>query len=223
MGELRPHLTQRRLGQDLPPYQVVSWSIQPFGHNGHVCSHCVCRCVKNGSFSSSSMEWKSTDSMVRISYYLGEWKMLLICSWWQFCLSARQCTSASCVQHSPTAAVQNSQLPFSWAIGRVTVQSLTPLTTRFRELCSSMAYFCFTAIIQENLHRNQVRNGGLCWRKVLLPACPYSWAFRYLHRLVFVPLINELAYSINKSVLRRYNSTLFNFYLRSTYHIACIV
>jgi len=34
-GELRPHLTQCGLGRDLPPYQVASWSIQPFGHNRH--------------------------------------------------------------------------------------------------------------------------------------------------------------------------------------------
>jgi len=27
------HLTQCRLGQGLPPYQVASWSISPFGHN----------------------------------------------------------------------------------------------------------------------------------------------------------------------------------------------
>ena len=31
--ELGPHLTQCRLGRGLPPYQVASWSIQPFGHN----------------------------------------------------------------------------------------------------------------------------------------------------------------------------------------------
>jgi len=31
MGELGFHITQRRLGQSLPPYQVSSWSIQPFG------------------------------------------------------------------------------------------------------------------------------------------------------------------------------------------------
>ena len=34
-GELGPHLTQCRLGWSLPPYQVVSWSIQLFGHNTH--------------------------------------------------------------------------------------------------------------------------------------------------------------------------------------------
>jgi len=34
-GELGPHLTQYRLGRGLPPYQVASWSIQPFGHNRH--------------------------------------------------------------------------------------------------------------------------------------------------------------------------------------------
>jgi len=33
MGELGPQLAQCHLGQGLPPYQVVSWSIQPFGHN----------------------------------------------------------------------------------------------------------------------------------------------------------------------------------------------
>jgi len=33
MGELSPNLTQCRLGRGLPPYQVASWSIQPFGHN----------------------------------------------------------------------------------------------------------------------------------------------------------------------------------------------
>jgi len=35
VGELDPYLTQCRLGVDLLPYQVVSWSIQPFGHNRH--------------------------------------------------------------------------------------------------------------------------------------------------------------------------------------------
>jgi len=34
-GELQPHLTQRRLGRGLPPYQVASWYIQPFGHHRH--------------------------------------------------------------------------------------------------------------------------------------------------------------------------------------------
>jgi len=34
-GELGPHLTQCRLGRGVPPYQVASWSIQPFDHNRH--------------------------------------------------------------------------------------------------------------------------------------------------------------------------------------------
>jgi len=33
VGELGPHLMQCRLGRGLPLYQVVSWSIQQFGHN----------------------------------------------------------------------------------------------------------------------------------------------------------------------------------------------
>ena len=33
--ELGPHLTQCRLGRGIPPYQMASWYIQPFGHNRH--------------------------------------------------------------------------------------------------------------------------------------------------------------------------------------------
>ena len=33
LGAAGPYLTQCRLGRCLPPYQVASWSIQPFGHN----------------------------------------------------------------------------------------------------------------------------------------------------------------------------------------------
>jgi len=33
--QLDPHLTQCCLGRGLPPYHVVSWCIQPFGHNRH--------------------------------------------------------------------------------------------------------------------------------------------------------------------------------------------
>jgi len=32
-GELDPHLTQCGQGRGLPASQVLSWSIQPFGHN----------------------------------------------------------------------------------------------------------------------------------------------------------------------------------------------
>jgi len=35
LGELNPHFTQCRLGRGLPPYQMVSSSIKPFGHNRH--------------------------------------------------------------------------------------------------------------------------------------------------------------------------------------------
>ena len=33
LGELGPGLTQCDLDRGLPPYQVASWSIHPFGHN----------------------------------------------------------------------------------------------------------------------------------------------------------------------------------------------
>jgi len=32
-GGLGPQLTQCRLGRGLPPYQVASWYVQPFGHD----------------------------------------------------------------------------------------------------------------------------------------------------------------------------------------------
>ena len=34
-GERGPHLTQSRQGRGLPPYQVASGSMQPFGRNGY--------------------------------------------------------------------------------------------------------------------------------------------------------------------------------------------
>jgi len=38
------------------------------------------------------------DSIAGISYYLYKCQVLLTSSWWQFCLSARQCTR--CILHS---------------------------------------------------------------------------------------------------------------------------
>jgi len=34
-GQLGPHLAQWGLGRSLPPCQVASWFIQPFGHDRH--------------------------------------------------------------------------------------------------------------------------------------------------------------------------------------------
>ena len=39
-GEVGPHLTQCGLDRSLPPYQVASWSIQPFGHNKLRAENC---------------------------------------------------------------------------------------------------------------------------------------------------------------------------------------
>ena len=41
-GGAGPHLTQCCLRRGLPPYQVASWSIQPFGHNRHGLKIGVC-------------------------------------------------------------------------------------------------------------------------------------------------------------------------------------
>jgi len=42
LGELDPHITQCGLGRDLPPYQLVSRSIQPFGHNTRAENWGIC-------------------------------------------------------------------------------------------------------------------------------------------------------------------------------------
>jgi len=47
--------------------------------------------------------------------------------------SARWCTDAYCTQHSSTAIVQNTHLPFFLGYSLKTIQSLTPMTTTFRE------------------------------------------------------------------------------------------
>jgi len=39
VGELGPHLTQYHLGRSLPPYQMPSWSIQPFGSSTPTAVH----------------------------------------------------------------------------------------------------------------------------------------------------------------------------------------
>jgi len=59
VGELGHHLTQCRMGRGLAPYQVVSWSIQPFGHNrdGPRGGCCAPIFFGEGAESSSNTMW----------------------------------------------------------------------------------------------------------------------------------------------------------------------
>ena len=57
---------------------------------------------------------------------------------WQFCLSARQCTGASLFNKVQCSSAKLST-SFVLNYGPITVQSLTPLTTRFRESYSSVS------------------------------------------------------------------------------------
>jgi len=63
-----------------------------------VCVNQVChgvgRCVKNGSCSSSGLEWKLMDSINGISYYLNKCQTLSNTSQMAFFLSGRQCIGA---------------------------------------------------------------------------------------------------------------------------------
>ena len=65
----------------------------------HQVCHGVSCCVKNGSWFSSSLGWKSVDIIAGISYYLTNVRCHQTHCRWQFCLSARECTSALCAKH----------------------------------------------------------------------------------------------------------------------------
>jgi len=69
-----------------------------------------------------------------------------------FSNTAHACTSAWCAQHSKTAAAQNSQLHFSWAIAP-TDHSWIQLITRFREYTAAWIWAA------RNNWRNQAANG----------------------------------------------------------------
>jgi len=49
-GERGPHLTQSRLGRGLPPYQVASLSMQPFGRNRYGPKNWGCAVLEEGSW-----------------------------------------------------------------------------------------------------------------------------------------------------------------------------
>jgi len=63
--ESGPHLIHASLG---PPESITQTAFQSFIH---FC-HSVSCCVKDGSCSSSSLKWKSMDSINGISYYLNK-------------------------------------------------------------------------------------------------------------------------------------------------------
>ena len=118
-----------------------------------VCRDVVC-CVNSGSCSLSSLKWK-----VNRQYW---WDILLfqqisnrlsMTILFAFQQHSSCMHSAWCEQHSSTAAVQNSQLHFSWGMAQ-TGQSWTQLITRFRE---SIGAWIWVASLQ--IWRNQAATG----------------------------------------------------------------
>jgi len=65
-----------------------------------------------------------------------------VCHWWQFYLTATQCTNGCHIQHRLIATVQNTHIPFFLANGLKMVPSLTPMTPRFRDRHSSNGMSC---------------------------------------------------------------------------------
>jgi len=82
--ELGPHLTQCGLGRGLPPYQVTSWSMQPFGHNIYT----------NVTDRQTDRQWQRSDSIGRaVLQTVAQWyfttALLYICNLRHFCLSRK--------------------------------------------------------------------------------------------------------------------------------------
>ena len=87
-------------------------------HSSFTKSHDASYCVKNGSCSLWSMKWKSVESTAEILYILLSQQRLAAIKldrWWRFCISA---STGTLVVHTAnlSPAVQNSQLPSSWAM-----------------------------------------------------------------------------------------------------------
>ena len=79
-----------------------------------VC-HGVSHCVKDGSCSSSSLEWKSMDSIHGISYYLNKCRRYQTHHRWQFFFQEDSAlVHCACKKHSPIAAALSSNTPFEW-------------------------------------------------------------------------------------------------------------
>jgi len=83
---------------------------------------------------------------------------------------AHGCTSAWCAQHSSTAAAQNSQLHFSWAMAP-TGQSWTELITRFRESVAAWIWVAFNKIEENKQQLDEL------WKS---SNTTFEWKMRFL-------------------------------------------
>ena len=115
-----------------------SWHSICYPHDPCLLSLSQCWLTQSlyGSCLSSSLVCKSLASIVVISclQYLTVSAYDICCQAhcvWQFCLSAKQCIGALCVQYSPTAVAWNSGFTFCWvqpSDGPVPVQKPTDYT-----------------------------------------------------------------------------------------------
>jgi len=131
--------TRQELGRKHIIQQCVTLTLDV----NQVC-HCQLLCQKWELFL-SSIEWKSMDGIAGISCYLNKMLDAIITSFITiFVFQQDSAPIASYIQHSPTAAVQNSQYgqSYGFELCAITVQSLTPLTVRFRESYGSVSMSC---------------------------------------------------------------------------------
>ena len=130
-----------------------------------VC-HGVDRCVKDGSCSSSSLEWKLMDSINGLPYYLNKCQTLSSTSQMTF-FSWKQRIGAHtlCVQHSSTAKVLSTSFLLNHAPNS---PELNALIIRFRESYSSMSRETKTEEIKQRLVEFcQCTNTAFKWKNVI--------------------------------------------------------
>jgi len=113
------------------------WEYRLLPHTHHLPSLSWCRslCQKWELFfvePEVKSQWAVLVGYLTISTNLSCYQIRRRQYYLPFSNTAHVCTSARCAQHSSTAAAQNSQLHFSWAM-TPTGQSWTQLIKRFRE------------------------------------------------------------------------------------------
>jgi len=140
-----------------------------------LCVYQVCydvgRCIKDGSYSSSSLEWKLIDSINGISYYLNECQTLSNTSEMTFFSVRKTVHWCACigVQHSPTAVAVSTSFLLNHASNS---PELNTSITRFRELCSTMS------MSRESKRLKKSRNNWLNFDNALIQQLSEKCDFR---------------------------------------------
>ena len=135
-GELGPHLTQLCLGRGLPAYQVVCWSIQPFGHSidMHRSGGCGAHFGGRAGCLSNNVAWTE-------AYLLTKWILIHPAVWrqqtwsenWGLCPLFEGEAGSPSNTMSP-AGLRSTSIPSGMLIHRTIWRQYTNATEKQRKL-----------------------------------------------------------------------------------------